>query len=364
VSVTPGAPAGVVGQVLKNCNRSDAQVAGRFSLCGLLLRLRNLYKWEKGLPPWHEEDSGVMLEWVSRREEYWETLLDAPLDPLQINGRELDPFEAEEINRLLAPKGLYYGAGLAGGMTPVFFLASQVDEELVEGLVVRTLRRELVSDILFLPGLRRGGQVHLRPTPLAYLLWDKIADPTPSLSVFCRFALQSQGLDRARVLARPDWETLGALVDGELKSVLWHELGEALVGRAAEDLLLRMAGEHPASELEFFTRGLKDMMADCGPKGRLARIISHRATACLGFYPAWLGGFPKLLFPEIGRAVTGFAEHGDWAAVEAARLAGWQRASDALGQLSAMADELSGAALASVARQALIAPLTNACARK
>jgi hypothetical protein len=39
-------------QVLRNCDISDADHAGFYSICGLALRLRDLYKWENQLPPW------------------------------------------------------------------------------------------------------------------------------------------------------------------------------------------------------------------------------------------------------------------------------------------------------------------------
>ena len=39
-------------QVLHNCTISDSHHAGLYSICGLALRLRDLYKWEKGLDPW------------------------------------------------------------------------------------------------------------------------------------------------------------------------------------------------------------------------------------------------------------------------------------------------------------------------
>ena len=53
---------GIVSQVLENCNISDSQHAGVYSICGLALRLRDLYKWEKGLEPWVEDDSVEILE--------------------------------------------------------------------------------------------------------------------------------------------------------------------------------------------------------------------------------------------------------------------------------------------------------------
>ena len=46
----------ITDQVLENCNIADAQHAGLYSICGLALRLRDLYKWENRLDPWIEND--------------------------------------------------------------------------------------------------------------------------------------------------------------------------------------------------------------------------------------------------------------------------------------------------------------------
>ena len=53
----------ITDQVLENCTISDSRHAGLYSICGLALRLRDLYKWEKGLDPWVEKDSSEVLEW-------------------------------------------------------------------------------------------------------------------------------------------------------------------------------------------------------------------------------------------------------------------------------------------------------------
>ncbi|MBA4358424.1 MAG: hypothetical protein C0405_11955, partial [Desulfovibrio sp.] len=126
-------------QVLANCRRSDAETAGRFSLCGLLLRLRNLYKWEQGLPPWREEESAVMLDWVAAREELWSELGGEEPRPLVLEGRQYDPFDTLGLNALLEPQGLVYGAGRAGGLVPVFFLGRLARREAVDGLTVHRL---------------------------------------------------------------------------------------------------------------------------------------------------------------------------------------------------------------------------------
>lgn len=61
-----------------NCQLASSAQAGHYSLCGLLLRLRALYKWEQGLPPWQEPEPEAVLGWVAGVESAWEALADAP----------------------------------------------------------------------------------------------------------------------------------------------------------------------------------------------------------------------------------------------------------------------------------------------
>ena len=46
----------LANQVLHNCYISDSRFAGNYSICGLAMRLRDLYKWENGFEPWLEKD--------------------------------------------------------------------------------------------------------------------------------------------------------------------------------------------------------------------------------------------------------------------------------------------------------------------
>lgn len=345
-----------------NCQRADAEVAGHFSLCGLLLRLRNLYKWEHGLPPWREEDAAPVLEWVSQREDLWLELLGQEPHPLTLDGQVLDPFDLEALNQRLLPQGLVYGAGRVGGLLPAFFLGRVEARYALEGLDVLEVGRELGHDILFLPGLRQGGQVFLRREPLGYLLWDKLADPRPSQARFVRLGLKGYGLALEGVLADPSWDLLEPVMRGEMRAVAWHELGEATAGEEAARALRWALTRHPLSEVEHFARGVKDLLADTGRRGRLAHIIAQEARGALGFYPAWLAGFPRLLFPEIDQAVLDFADHGDWEVIERARLEGWRRASLALERLLSFSGE-EGPAERTRARlrQEVIQPLTARC---
>ena len=55
---------GIIEQVRRNCTICDSRHAGLFSVCGLAMRLRDLYKWEMGLEPWVERDSAEVLKWI------------------------------------------------------------------------------------------------------------------------------------------------------------------------------------------------------------------------------------------------------------------------------------------------------------
>jgi hypothetical protein len=352
-----GLLAELLPQLKANCAVADAAVAGRFSLCGLLLRLRNLYKWERGIPPWREQETGEVLEWVSQREQLWESVLQDQPRPLTLGGKSFDPFDAPGINALLEPLGLIYGAGRAGGQAPVFFLARLKGSRRLNGLSVFELGAELTQDILFLPGLRQGQSIYLRSAPFPYLLWDLLADPRPSQAAFKRYALEAYGLDYRQVLTRPSWDLLAPALEGEMQTVLWHELGEAGDAAGAAGLLATAAGEHPGSELEHFVRGVKDLLADCGPGGRLAHIIAKQSRGALALYPVWLAGFLRLLFPEIVAAVKSFMAEPDWGLIEKARQAGWQKAQAAATELGEILDGFQGAEARTLARKVVIEPL-------
>lgn len=345
--------------VRDNCMRADAAVAGLFGLCGLLMRLRNLYKWEQGLMPWQEGEPADVLEWVSQREEQWDELGDLTPLPYSLGGESIDPFDTQRVNRLIEPLGYHYSAGWAASGIPLFFLGRLGQRRRHHGLAVTVLDMELTRDIFFLPGLRQGGNLYLRPEPMAFLVWDKIADPRKSAARFVAFGLHGYGLDRNKVLANPGRQSLDAVMAGELEAVLWHEAGEAAAGPRASELLQTALSQHPASELEHFTRGVKDLLADTTEGGRLAGIIENMSTGALGFYPVWLAGFPRMLFPEIDAAVMEFMAHGHWQTIEKARRLGHDRALEAMARLEPILAKGPGEDTLQTARQQVIAPMTG-----
>ena len=174
-----------------------------------------------------------------------------------------------------------------------------------------------------------------------------------------RFGLAGYGLNPEEVLTRPDWEAFNLVLEREMEAVLWHEAGEAGPGAAARGLLEKALRLVPGSDLEHFVRGAKDVLADTGIGGRLDRIIKARAAGTLGLYPAWLAGYPRMLFPEVDAAVMQFMADSDWSAVEEARLLGLARAKEAVGRLGEIMAGDDPENILARARAEVIGPLTG-----
>ena len=152
----------ITRQILHNCEISDAYHAGMYSICGLALRLRDLYKWENGLPPWVEKDPSEVLEWIEAKELKWEKYSGNDYAQLSMDGKNFDPFDTIGINAVLESHDLFYGAGYARSLKPTFFLAAIEEKKEIDGVIVYTLGRELARDLLTIPALSQDECVLLR----------------------------------------------------------------------------------------------------------------------------------------------------------------------------------------------------------
>jgi hypothetical protein len=161
-------------QVLSNCDVTDAQHAGIYSVCGLVMRLRDLYKWEHRLLPWQDDAPAKVLDWIGEKEALWETLMDASYGPIGLDGRHYEAFDTTAINERLRPHRLFYGAGYAHSLKPTFFLADIERVTQVSGHTVITTGTEYARDLLTLPAFSQEGGVVLRLEAARMFLWDHI----------------------------------------------------------------------------------------------------------------------------------------------------------------------------------------------
>lgn len=300
-------------QVLQNCAISDAHHAGLYSICGLALRLRDLYKWEMGLDPWEERESSELLEWIGEKEEEWESLAEKGFQDITIHGKALDPLDLTGINSFLEPKGLLYGAGYVQSLKPTFFLAVLEEKRKENGHNIYLLGKEFARDLMTLPALSQDNNVFLRRESAMLFLWDKILFLKKSGRQALNLALESYGVDEKE----PDSlrQNLGRVSRAELETYLYHEIGEMEDTIFDRQIWREIVSTFPFSPIELLSRSLKDLIADTNPQGRLMHIVGGQKTASLAFYVAFLDGMRKELFPEIFDAFLDFTGTGNWGVI-------------------------------------------------
>ncbi|MDZ7579735.1 MAG: hypothetical protein U5R30_03690 [Deltaproteobacteria bacterium] len=314
----------ITRQVRLNCDISDAQHAGLYSICGLALRLRDLYKWENQLPPWVERDSAEILKWIDARENRWDKLADRQPAGLSIGGHFFDPFDTAGINTILEPRGLYYAAGYAHSLKPTFLLARLEQKAQVDGHTVYTLGHELARDLLTIPALSRDDGIILRREAARLFLWDKIFYINKSGRPALTFALFHCGMKNP-----PDDElqrNLDRILAVQSRAYIYHEIGEREDRVFDRDEWREIIAAYPHTPVELAARAVKDLLADTGEKGPLQRFVNHKDAAALGFFVAFFDGLGKEFFPELRLAFQLFSGSGDWHLIAEAAAAGYRSA--------------------------------------
>jgi hypothetical protein len=318
----------IVTQVDRNCRISDARSWGYYSVCGLLLRLRELFKWEQGLEPWSTVDKEAVMSWIGERETEWEALEDEELRPIRIGETAFDPFDTEGINSLLDTGGFHYGAGHGMGHKPLFVLGETLSHTPDGGAEIFIIGKELVRDLSPVPAMNRDGVIIARRDPMKWYLWNRLEDAGMKKdSSLAALAVAQDDRELESLLSDPSSaaEYFEALAERETDVAVHHELGEIAEERRMDGAWSRALGRSCGKKEELLARGLKDVLADTGEGGRLAYIISRRSAASLGLYAAFSEGLHRKLFPGLGKAFQGLVEDGSWERVEEARLAAHER---------------------------------------
>lgn len=303
-----------------NCAVSDARDHGIYSMCSMVLKLRNLYKFEHGLEPWEEPDSADLLDWIEGKEAHWEELAEQPFQDLVINSTAADPFEVEIVNAGLAETGLFYGAGYGRSMKTIFFLAEVLGIRSVEGCPVTVLGNERVREMASPFAMVQDKQIIIRLDPLRFFLWDHIQELRSSCRSSYRYTLQSYGLLKDDALDQQRFRTrLDQIVDTETEMFIHHEVGEMLQDTLDSRTLRTIIGRFPSSVIEFVCRAVKDILADTHPRGVLSYILREEKHSSLGLYVSFLDGLRQKLFPEMAGAWEEFVRTSTWECVELAR---------------------------------------------
>jgi hypothetical protein len=303
-------------QVLFNCDVSDARHAGIYSVCGLAMRLRDLYKWERRMAPWQEDEAALVLDWIGVKEDLWERLLKADYGCLSVGDKDYEGFDTLSINAALAGNNYFYGAGYAHNLKPTFVLAEIDLEETVAGYKIRYLGREHARDLLTLPAFNQDGAVILRTEAARMFLWDQIAYISNSGRRALDLALAACGLPDARTATiRQHFDSVFRV---QQQIYLRHEIGELEERVFNRQIWQQLLADHPHTAVELLIRTLKDLLADTGPHGALTYLLKNRDAAALGLYMAFGNGIARLLTHELICAFDAFIQARQWAPLIAA----------------------------------------------
>lgn len=304
-----------------NCEISDARFGAGYSLCTLILKLRNCYKWEQGLEPWEEPESAVVLDWIEAKEEQWQAIGGQEYLGLPGNGASIDPYDLIAVNSLLKGHNLYYGAGYGRSLKAIFFLAEVRERLEVSGSPVLILGRELARELSAPFALLQDDLIIIRQQPLRFFFWDQIQELRAVTRLPLRHALQFYGVvgNDLTLNQRALRDKLDTIVESEMPIFIHHEIGELRETGLDSATLHAIIAAFPDSPIELVARGVKDILADTHPEGMLSFILHHRRQASLSFYLGFLDGIRKLLFPEIGPAYRQFMEDSDWSGISRVR---------------------------------------------
>jgi hypothetical protein len=295
----------LIERVQRNCDIVDARHGGDYGMCTYLLKMRELYRWEHGLPlgaPLGRDEVG---DWLTAREAHLQALEQEDFCQVVVDGKMIDPFDAEAVNAALAAQGLVYSAGLVHGGRPHFFLAELEGERHADsGFLLRVSGRELARCLNAPPAMTRGSTIFLRREALRRYLWEKYeswlwsrAENAMARAGAC-YPFES-ALDQA----------LDSMVEAEMSVVEAHERGEYQAGRQLGDAWEVMLLDLALTPAELMARAVRDHLADC--THTLPMLIEPGREPSLHFFMASLGAMRRQLFPSLEAAYREWLASGD-----------------------------------------------------
>ncbi len=306
-----------------NCDVSDARYWGYFSVCGLLMRYRDLYRSETGLKPWADIRRDEIAAWIAIKEAKWPELEQEPYRQLAIGNQAYDPFDVAGINQALQEKGLIYGAGYGMYLKPTFFLAELRSVRKISDLTVYTSGRDLVRDLFTSPGMLQEKSIFLRIEPLMVLLQHKHSELNARRMSVLEDAFAQYGFPHRQIIDSTFERRMEEMAGRYAEILLTHELAEAAEEVPEwKEVLSLAAGDR---QVEHFLRAVKDLLADTSEQGPYKKIIDTRDRGALGLSIALTEGYRKTLYPEIKEAFAVLLQDHDWTAVEQVRRAGYER---------------------------------------
>ena len=310
--------------VRTNCHITDAKHATDYTLCVYLLKMREYYRWEHDIPFNEKLPHRQLADWLSKREDHWESLEKHAFKPVPVQGTLHDPFDAETINHVLNKLGYVYSSGYGHNMKPVFYLGALESRETDKGYTLVVSGKEYARDLASPPAMSQGKTIFVRRESLRRMLWEKVEEwrwNKPANAM--QNALGCYDFDNSLK------QSLDAMTVNELQSAILHEIGEVRAGELLGSDWEAMLASMPHSKAEIMVRAVRDHLADA--LSTLPGLLSGMSTASLHFYIANLANMRKALFPGLMAAYETWTVTGNTRALEqltGEAAAHWQRLAD------------------------------------
>jgi len=285
----------LIETIQHNCNIADAQSAGNYTLCIYLLKMRELFRWEK------QEDFDAALEndaignWITEREQLWLDLEHQDYQPLAIKGKTFLPFENDDINKAILSDNLVYSGGLGQHETPHFFIAELIQKTEVDDYRIYIAGKEFARDLTAPPAMSLGKNIFIRKESLKRMIWERLEE--------WRWKRGSGAMSKALEIYDFDnqlHQSLDEMTNHESDVLLHHEIGEILAGRHLGEGWHEMLYSLPRSAGEFMARAVRDHLADC--TSTLPMLLNEKRHASLHFFFGNFNGMRREIFPGLFQA--------------------------------------------------------------
>uniref|UniRef100_A0A7C4EJM7 Uncharacterized protein n=1 Tax=Thermodesulfovibrio aggregans TaxID=86166 RepID=A0A7C4EJM7_9BACT len=302
-----------------NCDVSDANYWGYFSICSLLLRLRQLFKIERDLEPWESIENEEIFKWIEKKEEVWKSLENTKLKQVQINKSFFSPFDVEEINSFIFNKGLVYGAGYSLFKKPSFFigLISKIEE--IDGYRIYFIGKEIVRDLFSSSGMSQNNTIYIRLMDIKYRIWENLHGWQNKKDIVSEILLSRFGNPSGWQYPYPEFEKI---VQKYSQIVLYHEIAEQ---QESLSLWMELIKNCMDSKTEYILRGIKDFVADFSIKGPVYKAIDNKDEELLALYLVSQNPYHKKVLKQTLAQIKDALHFKDWKEIDKIRCREFKR---------------------------------------
>ena len=291
----------LINDVQLNCHISDARHAGNYTLCVYLLKMREFYRWEKQLSFNEQLATDDIGNWLTQREDLWDSLENQDYHPIAIDGQSFTEFQSNKINIELARQNLVYSGGYGVKDKPHFFLAELEEHKKVKDYSIYISNKEFARDLTSPPAMSHNKTIFIRRESFKRLIWERTDEwrwnkPENAMAKAIRCYDFDNDLEAALTL----------MTNNELNAAILHEIGEIQAGEKLHGWH-QMMSDITFTKAEIMARAVRDHYADT--LHTLPTLIDNNNQASIHFYFANLTNMRKHIFPSLIEAYNEWCEN-------------------------------------------------------